>query len=304
MASEGRTGRYGEWDEAIHPRPAGAVELAPTVPGAQALEEVEPGSFAAIALRAPPNTLERRAVLALALRALQPGGRLVALGPKDKGGSRLARELAGFGCALAETSRRHHRVVETTRPAVVAGEAEAIAGGATRFLDTLGAWSQPGLFSWDREDPGTRLLAAHLGSLPGRGADLVAGIGLLSRAVLARPEVASLTLVDIDRRAVACARRNCPDPRASFVWADARVSGLTALDFVVMNPPFHGTDGEEERALGQAFLRAAAAMLRKGGVCRLVANRHLPYEATLGESFASATTLAEAEGFKVIEARR
>ena len=68
-----------------------------------------------------------------------------------------------------------------------------------------------------------------------------------------------------------------------------------------MNPPFHDA-GHESKGLGIAFIARAAELLRPGGVCWLVANRHLPYEAALEEKFRSVAPVAEARGFKVIEA--
>ena len=65
----------------------------------------------------------------------------------------------------------------------------AIAEGAPRFVDEIGFWSQPGVFSWDRIDPGSALLLVHLPALSGRGADLGCGIGVLARSVLASPKV-------------------------------------------------------------------------------------------------------------------
>ena len=54
----------------------------------------------------------------------------------------------------------------------------------------------------------------------------------------------------------------------------AMVEGVEGLDFVVMNPPFHD-GGAEDKALGVAFIEAAARMLARRGACWLVANRHL-----------------------------
>ena len=78
---------------------------------------------------------------------------------------------------------------------------------------------------------------------------------------------------------------------------------LKDLDFIVSNPPFH-EGGGEDKALGQAFIRAAAAALRKSGTLWLVANRHLPYEAILAESFAKVRLVGEGGGYKVFEARK
>jgi 16S rRNA (guanine1207-N2)-methyltransferase len=161
------------------------------------------------------------------------------------------------------------------------------------------------VFSWDRPDPGSLRLLELLPEPAGRGADLGCGVGLLAQAVLGSPKVTAFTCVDIDRRAVECARHNLDDPRVTVAWADARrpLEGLAALDFVVMNPPFHD-GGAEDRALGVAFVEAAAAMLAKRGACWMVANRHLPYEAALASAFAAVALRGEGGGYKVFEARK
>ena len=284
--------------------PVGAVQVSPLIPGAAQLEDVTPESLSGFIIAAPPGTAERRYVLALALRALKPGGWLTAMAPKDKGGSRLAKELKAFGCEVEDRGLRHQRVSSTTRGPALTGIDEAIEAGRPRIVPQLGLWSQPGLFSWDRLDPGTALLMSVLPQLSGKGVDLGCGIGVLARAVLANPAIERLDLVDIDRRAVAAAEHNVVDARVGFHWCDARhAPDLSGLDFVVMNPPFHD-GGTEDKALGQAFVRRAHDMLRKGGVLWLVANRHLPYEGVLTEKFSAVNLKAEAGGFKVYEARR
>ncbi len=146
------------------------------------------------------------------------------------------------------------------------------------------------------------MLAQHLPMLKGRGADLGCGYGALSTVVLRCEAVTSLRLIDIDRRAIAAARRNVDDLRATFEWADARTLEAAAdLDFIVMNPPFHD-GGVEDRRLGQAFIRQAAAMLKKGGVLWLVANRHLPYEAELNAAFKRVNPVTDGGGYKLFEA--
>ena len=256
-------------------------------------------------LLAPPGTIERRHDLAAMLRALVPGAPFTALAPKDMGGARLAGELARFGCAIEESAKRHHRICTGTRPTTLTGITEALAEGAPRRVEPLdGLWSQPGIFSWNRLDPGSALLLRELPKLAGRGADLGCGIGVLAHGVLASEKVVSLDLIDVDRRAVEAARRNVGDPRARFTWADVTaMRDLKGLDFVVMNPPFHD-GGAEDRTLGQAFIRRAAEALRPSGHLWLTANRHLPYEAVLKPLFKTVRTAAEAHGFKVFEARK
>ena len=285
--------------------PADAVELSPLSPGAAALEEQVDASFDQITILAPGGVLERRYVLAQALRILKPGGRLTALAAKDKGGARLARELSAFGATVQESARRHHRFCHLVRPTRLEGLDVAIAAGEPQFSVQMSLWTQPGVFSWDRPDPGSALLLRHLPSLAGVGADFGSGVGLLARAVLQNPAVQHLTLIDIDRRAIEAARRNVGDPRAALVWGDVRrdVLGPKSLDFVVMNPPFHDR-GVEDRDLGAAFIKCAAEALKPKGVCWLVANRHLPYEALLTPLFPRARQVIQADGYKVYEARR
>ncbi|HCW49239.1 MAG TPA: methyltransferase, partial [Brevundimonas sp.] len=66
--------------------PATATQTSPLIPGSTALETVAPGSADGVMLYAPPGAVERRYTLALALKALKPGGRMDVMAPKDKGG--------------------------------------------------------------------------------------------------------------------------------------------------------------------------------------------------------------------------
>ena len=287
---------------AVFDPPGAATQVSPLIPGSTPLEAVAEGSADEIMIYAPPGVLERRYTLALALKALKVGGRLDAMAPKDKGGSRLKKELESFGLEVGESAKAHHRRCVVVRPNAVTGLDETIAAGAPRLVEGLEAWSQPGIFAWDRIDGGSILLAQTATALKGAGADLGCGYGALATVVLCSPAVTALRLIDLDRRAIEAARRNVSDPRARFEWADVRtVEAAGDLDFIVTNPPFHD-GGTEDKRLGQAFIRQAAGMLKKGGVLWLVANRHLPYEAELNAAFKRVATVADAGGYKVFEA--
>lgn len=300
--SANRTALYGQPDHDLAPTAPDAVQLSPLVVGSTNLADVDDAVYDAVTVRAPAGAVERRYVLAQALRTLAAGGRLTVFAPKDRGGLRLKKELQALGCEVGESARRHHRICVALRPAVITGLQEAIDAGAPRQIAENGLWTQPGVFSWDRLDAGTNALLQVLPPFSGVGADFGSGIGLLALNVLASPKVTKLSLVELDRRAIEVSRRNITDPRAEIVWADARQSGLKDLDFVVSNPPFH-EGGGEDKSLGQAFIRAAAGALRKGGALWIVANRHLPYEAILAESFAKVRLVGEGGGYKVFEAK-
>ena len=300
----GAEGVYGAPPHDLAEVATDAIQLSPLIPGAEALEALATASLDRVTVAAPPGAIEGRYVLAQALRALRPDGALIALA-EGEGGARLRKTLETFGCAVDEIARRHQRICHAVRPEACEGLDEAIAAGTLQVVPALGHWSQPGVFSWDRVDPGSAALLAATPAYSGRGADLGCGIGVLAGAVLASATVETLIGVDIDARAIAAARRNVTDPRASFVQADLREAwdAPEDLDFVIMNPPFHDA-GAEDRTLGQAFIRRAAALLHKGGTLRLVANIGMPYEAVLGECFRTVTPLGQTHGYKLFEARK
>ena len=111
---------------AVFDPPSTATQTSPLIPGSTALETVAPGSADGAMLYAPPGAVERRYTLALALKALKPGGRLDVMAPKDKGGSRLGKELKAFGLEVIETAKAHHRRCVVIRPETVEGLNAAI----------------------------------------------------------------------------------------------------------------------------------------------------------------------------------
>lgn len=196
-------------------------------------------------------------------------------------------------------------------PAVIATAWPAQAAERAVTVEEHSLLLRPGLFSAEGPDPASEMLLAHLPAELGPVVcDLGCGWGFLAHRLLERDgSIQRLHLVDADAEALDLAERNCAPVAGGRPlhahWCDvaAGVPGLSHVDSVVMNPPFHDT-GATDIGLGQAFIRSAARMLKPGGRLVMVANRQLPYEAVLEAEFQAVDKLAEAGGFKVLWARK
>lgn len=273
-------------------------------------ETLADNSYDEIVLAAPAQNEARRYLIALALKALKENGSFVVTAAKTAGGSRLAKEIEAIGLDVATDSRNHAKTITTTKTSALNGEFLDIwiAQGELQLLPESDIWTQPGIFCWDRIDPGTELLLPHLQKLSGRGADIGCGLGLLSIISLENnQDITSLVLCDNDRRAINAARENLAEAheKTSFIWHDALLphDALKELDFIIINPPFH-IEGTEDRSLGQKLLIRVADMLKRNGKALIVANRHLPYETILAQHYREIKVIEENRGYKILEARK
>lgn len=237
-----------------------------------------------------------RAMIASAAGAVGLGGKIIVDGQKTDGVESILRDVAALGVAVGEAVSKAHGKL-----AVITAGAQLAAWAASAQTLPDGFITMPGVFSADGPDRGSALLAAVLpAKLPGRVADLGAGWGYLSRAVLARDGVKELDLIEADAEALDCARLNITDPRARFHWADAtKHRPIKLWDAVVMNPPFHVARAADP-TLGLAFLTAAQRGLLPSGKLWLVANRQLPYVAHLRSLFKQVDDLGGDTVFRLI----
>ncbi|MCB1629096.1 MAG: class I SAM-dependent methyltransferase [Xanthomonadales bacterium] len=268
---------------------------------------------AAAVLLLPPRQREHaRACYARALQRLAPEGLLLVAQANADGARSCQADVTQLAGPLQVLSKHQCRVCWSVGPRQLDDEliAEWAAGDAPRRVEASGLLSRPGVFAWDRIDAASALLVSQLpGDLTGRVADLGAGHGYLSQAVLSRcAGVEAVDLFEVDARSLDLARANLapfePRVKLAFHWHDVRGGVPGLYDHIVCNPPFHASGGRERVDLGRAFLQAAGSALRRGGHLWLVANRHLPYEATLAQHFAELVTLTQSGGFKIIRATR
>lgn len=280
----------------LWPRHRGALD-ALEAEGWHSVDETPGGPFAGAIVFVPRARDAQRSAIRVARR--HTAGPIVVDGPKTNGIDAFWRELRGRADVGEAYSKAHGKVFTVSGGDFSDWPDEAPALGPDAW------WRAPGVFSADGVDRASAYLAGLLpGALKGRVVDLGAGWGYLARAVLDREGVTALDLVENDRTALEAARANITDPRAAFHWADAlswRPEG--PADHVVMNPPFHA-GRKPEPDLGRAFIRAAAAMLTPKGDLWLVANRHLAYETTLGETFREVREIGHDPAFKVLCAER
>ncbi len=267
--------------------------------------------FAALGYRTSANTLyaaaliclprakaEAHALLAEAALLVRPGALLAIDGQKTDGVDTVVKECGALGLTVSEMlSKAHGKFATcTTGP-------EFLSWAAADTKVDGGFITRPGVFSADGPDRGSALLVAALpADLPAKVGDLGAGWGFLSRAILTRPGVKHLDVVEAEQDALACARRNLHDPRAAYHWADATTFRPDRLwGAVVMNPPFH-SGREPDPALGLAFIRAAHRSIAPDGALWMVANRHLPYEKLLQQLFRDVTEVGGDSAFRVTRA--
>lgn len=258
-------------------------------------ESLPSGGGAVLAL--PRSRAEAKAAVALAASRVAAGGPIVIDGAKTDGIEALMRAVASRAPLLGRVSKAHGKLFWFAA-------SDAFADWASGPGQIEGGWQTlPGVFSADGVDPASAALAEALPpDLHGRVVDLGAGWGYLAARVLRAGAVDTVDLVEADHRALLAARANVADRRARFHWADARHWRPDGpVDHVITNPPFHA-GRRAEPALGVAFLESAATILSPSGVLWVVANRHLPYEATLADRFGQVAEIGGTSGFKILRA--
>lgn len=250
---------------------------------------------------------QNEAWIADAAQRCRPGGTVLVAGAKDSGIASLRKSVELLVALNGVTPKYHGVAFWFTRPQTGSGVADLAGPGGTLVEGRF--QTHPGMFSHERVDPGSRLLAEHLPrDANGIAADFGAGWGLLA-ATLAEtsPGLSRIDLYEADYRSLDAAQENLAPvsaPPLTFHWHDLLAEPVKEkYDLIVMNPPFHQGRASEPD-IGKAFIVAASGALKSGGRLFMVANRGLPYGKVLTEKFKDVAELGSDKRFRVFSARR
>ncbi len=274
--------------------------------GLDSCEELS-GTFDCILLAPAKQRAQTLGWMASAMQKLKVGGTFIVCCPNQMGARAYEKKLEELSGNVSSTSKSKCRIfsVRCTEQLNDGLAEEWVQKAAPRMAPQLGLYSRPGLFSWDRPDPGSRLLLDHLPhNLSGNGMDLGCGLGYLAAKVLQGSEhIDNFHLVDVERLALDCARLNLEQFKGAqlhYHWLDAASEPLPdRLDWVILNPPFH-SGYEQAIELGQKIIAAACDALKPDGKLHMVANIHLPYEGILKAHLKAFRQQDIKDGFKLI----
>ncbi|WP_461480616.1 class I SAM-dependent methyltransferase [Porticoccus sp.] len=173
--------------------------------------------------------------------------------------------------------------------------------------DGLRLQSKPGQFGWNKVDPGSALLAAHLRDFfsrfrtpPATILDLGCGYGYLS-AMAARLSTASLVATDNNAAAILSCQQNFAalGIPGRVVAGDCGSTVAETFDAVICNPPFHqgfSTDSD----LTRRFAASCRRHLKPHGKGLFVVNRFVPLEQCAEREGLLTEMLAENRSFKLL----
>jgi len=242
--------------------------------------------------------------IAKAWNLVKPGGLIVVAGDKTIGISSLRKYVANMA-EIEGSLSKHHGIVFWFNRGI-----ENWDQPDNKQEPLPGMISSPGMFSPDKVDKGSAILADHFDKrVSGNVADFGAGWGYLSTMLLERagPKLSRLDLYESDHASLEASKINLSnletDVSSDVFWHDLTLEPVhRRYNWIIMNPPFH-TARKGDPEIGGKFIGAARSALAKSGRLLMVANQHLPYEAMLQKHFAKFEILTIANGFKVIEAR-
>lgn len=248
---------------------------------------------------------ETLGLIGLALEKSEQDGLVVVDGSKTDGIESILKRCKSAFSIEGTVSKSHGRLFWFSKPDNLPAIVREWATLLTPTRNSGGFLTTPGVFSPDKPDPGSVLLAGHFSSdLGGHVADLGAGWGWLSAQALKLGHIERIDLYEAEKAALDLAGENLQTDKAEYFWANVReLKTDRTYDNVICNPPFHNGRSADP-SIGQDFIRSAAQILKPSGKLWLVANRQLPYETILQQVFVRSRCVEETNHFKIIIAEK
>lgn len=274
----------------------------------EATPEIEGDDYDGALVLCTKHKGENEANIAEALARVKLGGLILVAGGKEDGIVPLRKRMENFEIPVDYMPKYHGVAFWFARPEDIAPVVAKLHKPAVTVDGRFQA--APGMFSHDRIDAGSELLASRLpADFTGDVADFGAGWGYLAVEMgLRSRRLGRLDLYEANHASLEAAKANLasnlPDLPVRYFWHDLVGEPLRdKYDLVIMNPPFHEGHAAEP-SLGQAMIRTAAASIRSGGRLLMVANRGLPYEPLLSELFKASGETCRNARFKVLWASK
>ena len=272
----------------------------------------QPGGLDLIACRVAKEKAVVHHLANHAAALLAPGGRLVLVGAKQEGIKTFARTLAVRLGGESHTDKHgalyRAELGRGDNPGAPLDDRDYDRLRPVFELGGRAVLSKPGLFGWDRIDPGSALLATALDDFlagfrhpPARLLDLGCGYGYLSLVAAAKGHFA-ITATDNCAAALLACRGNFAGHgiHGEVVAADAGDALPGPFEAVLCKPPFH-QGFQAERGLTEKFLAGARRLLAPKGRALFVVNGFVPLESLAADIFGGIRTLVNDGRFKVVE---
>lgn len=293
----------------IHRRRSVSLAVEQQLPGVEMGLAAFPaqGDFDTAFVELPQGRALARAVVVKALEAVRPGGDLYVWGAVRAGIRPVEEDFAAVAQTTTVAAGGGERLFHARRSeGEIATPAEWGRPWEKRELDLEAAGeryrvvTQPGVFSADELDAGTRFFLEHLNGMglrrPRTVLDACCGVGILGMAATRVLGAERVLYADDDVLAVDCARAGT---QSEAVAADlTRELPDGKFDLVVCNPPFHQGVGED-----RTFVRKFISLLPRGVELAMVANHFLPYERELSERFGEVEVTADDGRYRVYRCR-
>ena len=243
---------------------------------------------------------------------LEPGGELILSGAKNEGIKTYLNKAGGlFGTQAdirKEGSLYQGRIAKSlTMPGVWLDEqdySKLRIIGAQNGVELL---SKPGVFGWNKIDPGSALLVEQLDEVllqlqPQSLLDLGCGYGYLTLMAQCLHHFERIVATDNNAAAIRACQANVKArniPQAEVIADDCAISLEETFDLILCNPPFHRGFDHDKQLTGK-FLAATSRLLKPKGQALFVVNRFIPLERLAQSDFQPIRLIAENRSYQVL----